>query len=385
MNINKIKSLIFTSVLAGLSVQCLAADSEGPSTHAAGGGAGDAKIKESDFSVEQLQAIKRHLERSLASGLQKERLLAEKKALEAKIQELEDDNLRMEHTRLKSLVVEQKKLRVKSLVSKTKALGGRTVELLNVLAKENIADAWTSVDAINHDGKHYTVVTGAVTDFVSRPLISLAAGLWGREAIILNPEGELINEYFANLRQEFEDCFKIRGKKLTIEELLAITINFVRTQVFSGTDDKSVTTEHNARYSPDLNSNRFLVNKEGGFTPLIELETFVTQRQGVCRHHALLLSHFLDKVIKDDGLKTIIALPNGAEIHHMRTAATKRGGPHVWCVLKTPAAGSFSADSLWDFYANIEDAKQRELLGKLYGDKAISDIISRLSISISPA
>lgn len=105
---------------------------------------------------------------------------------------------------------------------------------------------------------------------------------------------------------------------------------------------------------------------------VIPIDKFIESGLGVCRHHAMVASYFLDRLTKE---------PQGAPllegvVQHMRDNVAQGGG-HVWVTYlsKKEDRKRWHVDTLWKELADFSQPEGIERLQRLYGAEAIGNQI----------
>lgn len=232
----------------------------------------------------------------------------------------------------------------------------RTVEMYDGMEERNWVEDTRIINGEPYliiDDTPYRILDSGVTEFDNRdkPLVSVGARL-SRELIILDPSSKYLQSIYSKLKFGVEN---LNEEDQDIQTILNFTINFVRN--FLRPDSGKLKEKVNElRGDP----NNYMKSDDGKpikykGNPAILLDTFIRERVGVCRHHALLAAYLIHNLVLD-GL-----LPPGHVFSHRDTVES--GGAHVWTIYKPiqPVFRSneydfYLVDSLWNTKAyNLRD------------------------------
>lgn len=210
---------------------------------------------------------------------------------------------------------------------------GRTLIMRENLAKKN----WPTVKRGNEEylqieEVEYQVVTKKMKNFSKIKAVSLGADL-NREIIILDTDSKFLNDKYQQLK-----IFLNRHNKDTLA-ILKATITFIRENCLPVIKEQTVQT-----FIASRRGEKFLDY------PVIPLEEFLKNKMGVCRHHALILAYFLDRLSAEGIL-------SAGEVHHYR--ADIKSGAHAWVFYKPIAESKlYLADSTLSICDEIKNIKK---------------------------
>ncbi len=163
------------------------------------------------------------------------------------------------------------------------------------------------------------MVTRDTRDF-NKKLCSVGSSN-SREAILLDPNDELLKALYQKLKTNLPP---------TTDPLLILNeIKKLTRECFKGTQ-------------PD----DFIKKNLNNGKQIISLSEFISEKQGVCRHHTLLNAYFLSRLVQD-------GLLQGEVIHHRQNFAQE--GAHTWNVFRDRNGKIYSLDSLWNNATCITD------------------------------
>lgn len=206
--------------------------------------------------------------------------------------------------------------------------------------------------------KKVKVVTSKITDFRSEKL--LFAGVADKQEFIeFDPNSEVIKKLYANLKRQLNGVTDWRRK-------VEITSEFIR-QVLGTNRAKGDGLEKKVEA---FCSNPSHPNYYG--RKYITMDGCVNSRVGVCRHHSLLMAHFIDR-LRFEG-----ELPEGV-VHIVREKLKQdKSSAHVWVIYQTKETNDiYLIDSLWDNFRLITD----QALVPFYTAAALHRCVKRLNHS----
>lgn len=200
---------------------------------------------------------------------------------------------------------EDAKRAVDSSVTQVSRAGICTAVGLKYLQAGESVDFKLDERSITIQGKSYYVL-GQDVDYVKNNglLVSLDARLSTREAILINPKSEKIKDL----------CSAYQGNNESLEDNLSEIASLVQ-EVFPGSETHLVQSENTYR----INSDQKVLT--------IDLDDFIQQGQGVCRHYASLTAVLVSKLVRD-------RLPKGS-VHQYRGLSVDGELAHSWVVYRT--------------------------------------------------
>lgn len=192
------------------------------------------------------------------------------------------------------------------------------------------------------------ILDGHVTNFLRNKLVAI--GAYTREIILLDPESILLNEAYDTIKEY------INMGKMNPDEIMLFLVSFLRDSVFQNEVSEDKITELANTHSVGL------FNDE----PIVPMDAFFKNGLGVCRHHALLLSYFLDR-LQHEGL-----FLKGTVYHHRDLIER---GAHIWVMFQRLQGSLYLIDSMFNTVQRF-DMKSKKLI-KQYGKKALDECIKR--------
>lgn len=217
---------------------------------------------------------------------------------------------------------------------------------------------------LGKNGKKHLVLSGAVTDFHSQPIVNvdLAPGV---EFLTMDPGSPLLNQQYQSLIREVKAIVTKNPEMDVINKLNCVTRFVHHTLGGKGTDTlvKNVDKEF-----VDANAkNHELINGH----PIMSIDEFIVHGKGVCRHRMMLGAYLVDR-LKVDGL-----LPPGDVRTQVDNFDANLQLCHAWLTYKTKATNQlFLIDSMWFEVAHdITDGKNILALG--YNEKIKQRIMAR--------
>lgn len=192
---------------------------------------------------------------------------------------------------------------------------------------------------VNVSDEFIPIVTRHTRDF-NKKLYSVGSSN-SREIILLDPEDKILQELYTILKKKL-------GHSSNPTEILEVV--------------KTLTKTCFADNSPD----QFISSNLAQGKKVISLSEFILHGQGVCRHHTLLNSYFLSRLVSDGILQ-------GEVIHHRQDFDK---GAHTWSLFHDRENGKvYSLDSLWNNLTCITDNPGS--LNRLYNSNVEDEIHSR--------
>ncbi|MHB1949722.1 MAG: hypothetical protein ACYCQI_16610 [Gammaproteobacteria bacterium] len=201
---------------------------------------------------------------------------------------------------------------------------------------------------INDKEEKVQILDGHVTNFRRHKLVAI--GAYTREIILLDPESKLLNEAYDTIKEY------IHMGKMNPNDVIIFLISFLRHSVFYNKASEEKITELASTHSVGV------FNDE----PIVPISAFFENGLGICRHHALLLCYFLDR-LQHEG-----HFPKGTVYHHRDLI---EGGAHIWVMFQRSQGSLYLIDSMFDIVRRF-DVKDKKLL-RCYGKKALDECIKR--------
>lgn len=243
-------------------------------------------------------------------------------------------------------------------------LGNKTIDMFGELDQGILSDYQTSEKTFIYKKKIFTIVTGNLDDFSTRPLAFIGSHPTSREIIYLDPSNSPLLE---NHYQEFRS--QAFGNSLQILHALK---TYIQNTVFTSSLLKTFFTEWIS--SSDRTLDDFTRTHEDAYIPVISIEAFIEKKVGVCRHTALVTTYFLDRLIKD-GL-----LQGKAYLVRDLIASEHANGGHAWSLFIDADKQAWHIDVLWDVIKNINDPFNYQFLCSLYGENAMDYQVQRYQL-----
>jgi hypothetical protein len=257
------------------------------------------------------------------------------------------------------------KLTVKNSISRT-----RTVQMKKALARGPFPEATVDSDFFIFFGKTFRVLSRAVNNFDSEPIISIGAFLKepNRELLTFEPSNSPeLDHLFLTFKSKLEAASSLTRSLNGVNLSVTYVLNKIKTEL-----SDYFLREKSVKFFLDNWKGETLLNDEGRKQPVIPLEAFVSARVGVCRHKTLVAANFLSRLMKE-GSEALFPL---ADIFHFRFDTTK--GPHAWICLKFNTGEIFSFDPALGYIAELTGTPfQVSLLFEAYGSSAVLEMQKR--------
>ncbi|MFI5333543.1 MAG: hypothetical protein ACHQT8_00045 [Chlamydiales bacterium] len=225
-----------------------------------------------------------------------------------------------------------------------------------------------------HQGKFFSLLPPGSGEFPSTRFVSIGETPFRREIISLDPStSETLEKKYALLLS------KILSECSTYEEIFTLTAGFVRREVFS----PPLSNEQNINdflqdwiHANARRRDAFTLTDQNQLWPVIPLEDFVKAKTGICRHLALVVGYFLDKLQGEESCRSI--LPRG-KTYFLRNEVTLRPeiSHHAWNLFL-----SDDRSIIWHIDSTvgiIKDVRKEGLaIARIYGPKALEQEKQRL-------
>lgn len=214
----------------------------------------------------------------------------------------------------------------------------------------------------------YVPVSGCTQDFSIHPVAS-AGSSPNREILLLDPKNtSLLDQHYSKLRQKLKKEMTTRDILFTVGEYVRRDVfprNYVREvmEMIEGAKFKYPTTTHRDHPAKKI--------------PIIPIDKFIERRLGVCRHHVLVLSYMIDRLLHETN-----PLISGT-VQHIRGNIPE--GAHVWITFipmrlspDTPPE-KYHLDTSCNEVVLINFAveQNQEALSKAYGKEMFADQLTR--------
>lgn len=212
--------------------------------------------------------------------------------------------------------------------------------------------------------KEFDLVTSEVGDFTGRPLASVGSTK-NREIVTLDPARcPKLSAYYQLLEQEVIRKSAEKGALLNPEEMLLLIKDYVRFHIFPSCGQFDLVEKLDRFIAVKRPTQPSVTLAVGGTVPVFSIEEFIGG-PAVCRHHGLVASYLLDRLVKSQGGKTVTA----GRVMHMRSDLDT-GGAHVW-VNFICQSGKYHLDTLWNVMKRFDQPAARMELDRSYGPKAM--------------
>lgn len=231
-------------------------------------------------------------------------------------------------------------------------------------------------------------VTGRTQGF-SRQLLVSCGSSPKRELLFLDPYNS------PSLAKHFEEFRKTVSSAMSTLEILTLLKQYVFDKVFF--DHESNLTQRVEDFASGFPDTVVHSDYPGRRIPMISIDVFTSKGLGVCRHHALVICYFLDRLLSEE--EPVLE----GTVQHMRSVIPKVSGAHIWAVftpkfkVKESSPGGwmtrflelfrpkrasapaerFHIDSFWNVLINFADLHHRLRLRELYGDAVIDEEVLR--------
>ncbi len=209
-------------------------------------------------------------------------------------------------------------------------------------------------------------VSGSTQEFSVQPVASTGSSS-RREILLLDPNhSPLLAQHFVKVRQKLK-------KGMTTHDVLHTLGDYVRREIFPQNGLKEVMQLiENARKTHLTTTHRDSPKQK---IPFIPIDKFIEKRLGECRHHTLVLSYLIDRLLREKD-----PLIRGT-VQHIRGNISE--GAHAWITfipLKLDAdPQKYHLDTSCNSVVLINFAieQNRNALSEAYGEETISDMLKR--------
>lgn len=226
----------------------------------------------------------------------------------------------------------------------------------------------------------YIPLSSEVRGISSHPIASCGSSTT-REVILLDPENSpVLNAKYQDLVDRLLELKKSKGMALDEEVVIKFVIGFIKESVFP----ENIKSKHHENIYDLINSissdetifkgDVRVVSKANRIAkvPFIPIDCFVQMGLGIYRHHALVLSYFLDRLTKETKETQFLS----GVVQHMRSNVER--GAHSW-VIYVNKQQQFHVDSLWDIFKEFSSKNDQEsLINVGYGQEAIELQVKRV-------
>lgn len=225
--------------------------------------------------------------------------------------------------------------------------------------------------------RDFTIVARHVTDFVGQKLVSIGAvsgsDVINRELITLDPASPYLLDLYASLKMQLKKWQPLRNPPATRDVLEQIML-FIRAKLGTHTNEQGILkaealiNEWLIRENKE-DSRLFAKTIDGVPAPVISIDEFIKKQSCLCRHHALITAHLLQKCMMD-------GLIREGEIHLNRDNIVRpeRTSGHSWVVYKTKY-NVYVVDTMWNKMPYDLERDQKKLTG-WYKEFACKNMIS---------
>ena len=197
---------------------------------------------------------------------------------------------------------------------------------INVISRTNLAIERNPL-VIDRDNKKGVMVGDRFVPMVNREtrdfnqkLCSVGSSM-SREVILLDPQDALLKALYQQLKKQLPSS---NDPQIILEAVKKLT-----RECFKGDKPES-----------------FIAERLRNDKSIISLGDFIRKSEGVCRHHTLLNTYFLSRLVHDRLLK-------GDVIHHRQNFG--HDGAHTWNIFQAQNGKVYSLDSLWNDVTCISD------------------------------
>lgn len=206
----------------------------------------------------------------------------------------------------------------------------------------------------------YRLVSIETENFLDEPLASVGSSNL-RELLLFDPHN---CPHLDQAYQELKKRILEKNKPLTTLQMLEMVKDTTRA-IFpwdENTTEKKVDDFIDNKKSKKQN----LVQGASDTIVAIDIDEFVKEKIGVCRHHGLLTAYLVSRLTRELGGRVV---PKGV-VKQMRFNIPD--GSHAWTLFISEQGKLIHFDSLWNVLIPINDEKTRKLLGELgYGSNPI--------------
>ncbi len=229
-----------------------------------------------------------------------------------------------------------------------------------------------------HRGKSFHVLTDA-NGYLSRmPIVSIGTVPFSRELITLDPDS---SPFLEEKYREFLD--QLHDLPLDHEVIFWATLSFVKEEVFAYNARSTSELDHFLKKwvsdHQQLGREHFTLTWENAHFPVIPLDDFIQAKRGVCRHLALAVAYFLDKLQNEEELRHLI--PAG-RTYVVRDFISQRSasGYHAWNLfVSEDGKEAWHIDATWGVLKNVYTESLP--LFRLYGKGVIEREKNRFLLS----
>lgn len=218
------------------------------------------------------------------------------------------------------------------------------------------------------NNKEYGIVSGQVTNFITRPLAYCGSSN-SREIIILDPENSpRLNTCYETFKALIVGESKARGQKLSLDKILTLLMSFIRQDVYEVHSRQLEQHVEDIFDEEVVAGNQVITRLDGSRIPLISLETYLEKKKGVCRHLAFTAAYLLDRLQNDpevflDKNRGVVRLAR----HHLTDRNNQIIGAHTWINFISDNGESWHFDPMWGILKDFEKKTNYNNLYRDYG------------------
>lgn len=246
--------------------------------------------------------------------------------------------------------------------------GNKTLTMFEELDKGGICEYESTHKTFIYKNKKYQILTGAVENFSSMPVVSIGSFPLGREIILYDPGSSPLLEghylaFTSMLREEYNT-----------EDVILLLASYIKNILFAPhlCNDSSLNTFlHQWMDSNEREFTDFVLADDSIYLPVIPIEDFIENQVGICRHLSFASTYFLSRLTSENYLE------GNAYLVRDSIKTNHGSGGHAWTLFVDSEKKCWHIDVLWDVIKNMSDPEDFNTLCGLYGQEAMHRQIQR--------
>lgn len=230
------------------------------------------------------------------------------------------------------------------------AIGPLTIPMLKVLDAGELIYYNAHARTLLHRGSHFHVLTEEIGHLATCAIASIGSDPLCREIIIFDPKEPGL------LEEKYEQLVQLLRQEKDVEEGLWLIVSFIKHEIFPSTVEKELDrfirlwTLDSRRTHHD-----FTFSCRGASIPVMPLEAFVKAKMGVCRHVALVLAYFMDRLQADQRVFPLLPLGETFVLRD-EIPVKNRLEYHAWNVFcSADGREVWHLDATWEIVKNLYD------------------------------
>lgn len=178
--------------------------------------------------------------------------------------------------------------------------------------------------------KVYTPLTGNVRDFSTNGCLISAGNKAEREIVSLDPDSTYFKAKVAEFDQFIQQKKSANNGPLSEPELLICVNEFMHQNIFTQPPSEEAVLEIGRQWTGTKMVHLGAEGRSEAEVPIIPIEKFMAEGIGVCRHHAMVASWFIDHLVKKGELQGVVCHVRSDVVNFPRQGGKGGVVGHVW-------------------------------------------------------